>query len=53
MPVSPDAGKLMYSLVRATRPETVVEFGMSSGLSGITSPPRCGTTAAVEWSQPS
>jgi predicted O-methyltransferase YrrM len=35
MPVSPDAGKLIYSLVRATRPETVVEFGMSLGLSGI------------------
>jgi predicted O-methyltransferase YrrM len=35
MPVSPDAGKLIYSLVRATRPETVVEFGMSMGLSGI------------------
>jgi predicted O-methyltransferase YrrM len=35
MPVSPDAGKLIYSLVRASRPETVVEFGMSMGLSGI------------------
>lgn len=35
MPVSPDAGKLIYSLVRAIRPETVVEFGMSLGLSGI------------------
>jgi predicted O-methyltransferase YrrM len=35
MPVSPDAGKLLYSLVRASRPETVVEFGMSLGLSGI------------------
>jgi predicted O-methyltransferase YrrM len=35
MPVSPDAGKLIYSLVRASRPETVVEFGMSLGLSGI------------------
>jgi predicted O-methyltransferase YrrM len=35
MPVSPDAGKLLYSLVRASRPETVVEFGMSMGLSGI------------------
>jgi predicted O-methyltransferase YrrM len=35
MPVSPDAGKLVYSLVRAIRPQTVVEFGMSMGLSGI------------------
>lgn len=35
LPVSPDAGRLLYSLVRATRPETVVEFGMSLGLSGI------------------
>jgi predicted O-methyltransferase YrrM len=26
---------LLYSLVRATRPQTVVEFGMSLGLSGI------------------
>jgi predicted O-methyltransferase YrrM len=35
MPVSQDAGRLIYSLVRAGRPETVVEFGMSLGLSGI------------------
>lgn len=35
MPVTPEAGRLLYSLVRATRPETVVEFGMSLGLSGI------------------
>jgi predicted O-methyltransferase YrrM len=35
MPVSPDAGRLIYSLVRASRPETVVEFGMSLGLSGL------------------
>jgi len=35
MPVAPEAGKLLYALVRATRPETVVEFGMSLGLSGI------------------
>ncbi len=26
---------MLYSLVRATRPQTVVEFGMSLGLSGI------------------
>jgi predicted O-methyltransferase YrrM len=35
MPVSPEAGRLLYSLVRASRPQTVVEFGMSLGLSGI------------------
>ncbi len=35
LPVTPEAGRLMYSLVRATRPTTVVEFGMSLGLSGI------------------
>ena len=35
MPVAPEAGKLLYALVRATRPETIVEFGMSLGLSGI------------------
>ena len=35
MPVKPEAGRLLYSLVRATRPQTIVEFGMSLGLSGI------------------
>jgi predicted O-methyltransferase YrrM len=35
MPVTPEAGRLLYALVRATRPDTVVEFGMSLGLSGI------------------
>jgi len=35
MPVTPEAGRLLYSLVRATRPHTVVEFGTSLGLSGI------------------
>lgn len=35
MPVTPEAGRLLYALVRASRPETVVEFGMSLGLSGI------------------
>jgi predicted O-methyltransferase YrrM len=35
MPVTPEAGRLLYSLVRATRPQTIVEFGMSLGLSGI------------------
>lgn len=35
MPISPDAGRLLYSLIRATRPQTVVEFGMSLGVSTI------------------
>ena len=35
MPVTPGAGRLLYSLVRASRPATVVEFGMSMGLSGL------------------
>ena len=35
MPVTPEAGRLLYSLVRASRPNTVVEFGMSLGLSGL------------------
>ncbi|WP_319452757.1 MULTISPECIES: O-methyltransferase [unclassified Mycobacterium] len=35
MPVTPEAGRLLYALVRATRPGTVVEFGMSLGLSGL------------------
>jgi predicted O-methyltransferase YrrM len=35
IPVTPDAGRLLYSLVRATRPATVVEFGMSFGISAV------------------
>lgn len=35
MPVTPVAGRLLYSLVRASRPTTVVEFGMSFGISAI------------------
>jgi predicted O-methyltransferase YrrM len=35
LPVTPEAGRLLYSLVRATRPRTIVEFGTSLGLSGI------------------
>ena len=35
MPVTPAAGRLLYSLVRATRPTTIVEFGMSFGISAI------------------
>lgn len=35
LPVTPDAGRLLYSLVRASTPATVVEFGMSLGISAI------------------
>jgi predicted O-methyltransferase YrrM len=35
LPVTPDAGRLLYALVRSARPETVVEFGMSLGISAI------------------
>jgi predicted O-methyltransferase YrrM len=35
MPVSPDVGRLLYGLVRGCRPEIVVEFGTSFGISTI------------------
>ena len=35
MPVSAEAGRLLYSLVRAVRPRLVVEFGMSFGISTL------------------
>jgi predicted O-methyltransferase YrrM len=35
MPVTPNAGRLLYALVRAARPATIVEFGMSFGISAI------------------
>ncbi|WP_024795526.1 O-methyltransferase [Tomitella biformata] len=35
MPIDPVAGRMLYSLVRATRPEIVVEFGMSFGISTL------------------
>jgi predicted O-methyltransferase YrrM len=35
LPVTPEAGRLLYSLVRASRPALVVEFGMSLGISAI------------------
>ena len=33
--MTPESGRLLYTLVRAARPATVVEFGMSLGLSAI------------------
>lgn len=35
MPVSATSGRLLYSLVRAARPATVVEFGTSFGISTL------------------
>lgn len=35
MTISPATGRMLYSLVRAARPSTVVEFGMSFGLSTL------------------
>lgn len=35
LPVSPEGGRLLYALVRASRPDTVVEFGTSFGISAI------------------
>lgn len=35
IPVTPEAGRLLYSLVRASRPATIVEFGMSFGISAL------------------
>ncbi|ORA80888.1 class I SAM-dependent methyltransferase [Mycobacterium malmoense] len=33
--VAPDSGRLLYSLVRAVKPTTVVEYGMSYGISTL------------------
>ncbi|HUZ25437.1 MAG TPA: class I SAM-dependent methyltransferase [Streptosporangiaceae bacterium] len=35
IPVSPETGRLLYSLIRASRPQTVVEFGTSFGIATI------------------
>ena len=35
LPVTRDAGRLLYTLVRSSRPATVVEFGMSLGISAL------------------
>jgi predicted O-methyltransferase YrrM len=35
IPVSPEGGRLLYLLIRASRPATVVEFGASFGISTI------------------
>jgi len=35
LPVSPEGGRLLYALTRAARPQTVVEFGTSYGISTL------------------
>jgi predicted O-methyltransferase YrrM len=35
MPVSAEGGRLLYALTRAARPETVIEFGASYGISAL------------------
>ena len=35
IPISAEGGKLLYALVRASRPGTVVEFGTSYGISTL------------------
>jgi predicted O-methyltransferase YrrM len=35
LPVTPESGRLLYALVRASKPNTIVEFGMSLGISTI------------------
>jgi predicted O-methyltransferase YrrM len=35
LPISAEGGQLLYSLVRATRPATVIEFGTSFGISTL------------------
>ena len=35
MPITPDVGRLLYVLTRSRRPQIVVEFGTSYGISGI------------------
>jgi predicted O-methyltransferase YrrM len=35
MPISADGGRILYNLIRATRPATVVEFGTSFGISTL------------------
>ncbi|NLU75937.1 methyltransferase [Streptomyces sp. HNM0575] len=35
MPISAEGGKLLYNLIRAVRPATVIEFGMSFGISTL------------------
>jgi predicted O-methyltransferase YrrM len=35
LPISADGGRLLYALVRSARPDTVVEFGTSFGISTI------------------
>lgn len=35
LPVAPESGRLLYSLTRAIKPTTIVEYGMSYGISTL------------------
>jgi predicted O-methyltransferase YrrM len=35
IPISPEAGQLLYAIIRGVRPQTVIEFGTSFGISTI------------------
>jgi predicted O-methyltransferase YrrM len=48
IPVTPEAGRLLYSLVRATRPETIVEL-CPLAFQPCTWPQRSATTAPAGW----
>lgn len=52
MPVTPVAGRLLYSLVRATRPATIVSLGCPSAFPRSIWRQRSATTAAAAWSRP-
>src|SRR5215212_9933450 len=47
LPVTPDAGRLLYSLVRATRPARSSSLACRWAFPRSTSPRRCATTAAA------
>ena len=52
LPVTPEAGNLLYALVRASRPSTVVEFGMSLGISAIHLPSSSRSSSIVSCIEP-
>jgi predicted O-methyltransferase YrrM len=49
MPVSAAGGRLLYALVRATKPEAVAEFGTSFGISTLTCACRSCTCSNPAW----
>ncbi|EUA65958.1 o-methyltransferase, family 3 [Mycobacteroides abscessus subsp. bolletii 1513] len=49
VPVAPDAGRLLYSLVRAIKPRTIVEYGLSYGISTLHSAAAIRCPVAGPW----